>query len=350
VSSVRMMKLATGAALVAAAGLGGLARSAAAAPGVSVTGTVSISGDARVGSALTVSGGSWSGPSGTWHGYAWSRCTNTTESSCSVISGAESQTSYTVQSADLGKRLRAALWAYYRGDLAYRYSAPTLAVTTPPVVTPTPTPTPPKATPTPTRTPTPTPTPTRTPTPTPTPTRTPTPTPTPTRTPTPTPTPTPVSTETPGSGVVLPSTPPISGFDISTPNIPTPDVRPATPARPRMLRPFPVIRISGRLTASGAHVTRLTVRAPRGARITVVCAGSGCPARRVAHAVKLWHIRRFEADLRAGVRLTITVSKPGFIAKVTRIWIRRGRAPLRSDLCQAPGSRRPTACPGLSTS
>jgi hypothetical protein len=98
------------------------------------------------------------------------------------------------------------------------------------------------------------------------------------------------------------------------------------------------------------RVTRLTVRARRGARITVVCTGPGCPARRVAHATKLWHVRRFERDLRAGVRLTISVSKPGYITKVTRIWIRRGRAPLRSDLCQAPGARKPSACPGSSTS
>ena len=62
----------------------------------------------------------------------------------------------------------------------------------------------------------------------------------------------------------------------------------------------------------------------------------------VADVVRL---RQFERDLRAGMRLTITVSKPGYIAKVTTILIRRGRAPLRTDLCALPGARQPSACP-----
>jgi hypothetical protein len=330
-----MMKVAAGAAL-AAAGIAAYASPAGADSRVSVSGTVSVAGTPRVGSTLTASGGSWSGPHNTLHGYGWLRCTDTSESSCALISGAESQTSYTVQTADLGKRLRAALWALnwaHPPDLAYRYSMPTSAVTAAPTPTPTPTRTP---------TPTPTPPPKATPTP---PKATPTPTPPPKVTPTPTPTP--VSTDQPVPGVVLPSTTPIGDFDISTPNVtppaPTPRLTP-TPAKPRMLRPFPRIRISGRLTANGANVKRLTVRAPRGSHITVVCRGRGCPKRRVATVAKLWHIRPFERDLRAGMRLTITVSKPGYIAKVTTILIRRGRAPLRTDLCAPPGAKKPSAC------
>jgi hypothetical protein len=92
-------------------------------------------------------------------------------------------------------------------------------------------------------------------------------------------------------------------------------------------------------------VTRLTVKGPRGARVTVTCAGRGCPTPRVAEATALWHVRAFERDLRAGVRLTITVAKTGYVTKVTTITIRRGRAPLRSDLCLVPGAARASACP-----
>jgi hypothetical protein len=115
--------------------------------------------------------------------------------------------------------------------------------------------------------------------------------------------------------------------------------------KPKMLTPYPLVRISGRLTATGARVTRLTVTAPRGARITVVCHGPGCPRQRVAETASVTHIRAFERDLRAGTRLTITISKPGFITKVTTVTIRRGRAPARSDMCIVPGARKPSACP-----
>src|SRR5215210_6223316 len=36
------------------------------------------------------------------------------------------------------------------------------------------------------------------------------------------------------------------------------------PTAPEFIRPFPVVRIKGRLTAKGARVTRLSVRAPVG--------------------------------------------------------------------------------------
>ena len=114
--------------------------------------------------------------------------------------------------------------------------------------------------------------------------------------------------------------------------------------KPRMLRPYPTVRISGRLTATGARVTRLTVDAPRGARITLTCRGT-CPVRKVAKATKVWHMTQFERELRAGTELTITVSKPGYISKVTRITIRKGKAPARSDRCRLPGAKRLTSCP-----
>jgi hypothetical protein len=114
---------------------------------------------------------------------------------------------------------------------------------------------------------------------------------------------------------------------------------------PRMIRPFPKIRISGRLTRSGAHISVLSVTAPKGVRITLTCRGRGCPLREVAQATRVWHIPQFERELRSGTRLTITVTKPGFVSKVTTITIRRGKAPLRSDRCRLPNQTRLTRCP-----
>ena len=80
-------------------------------------------------------------------------------------------------------------------------------------------------------------------------------------------------------------------------------------------------------------------------RITLTCTGKSCPLREVAQATALWHIPQFERELRAGTKLTITVTKAGYITKVTTIKIRRGKGPARSDRCQLPGETRLTACP-----
>jgi hypothetical protein len=106
-----------------------------------------------------------------------------------------------------------------------------------------------------------------------------------------------------------------------------------------------VIRISGVLTKGGAKLSVLTVRAPRGVRITLTCKGRGCPLREVAQATSLWHIPQFERELRAGTKLTITVTKPGYISKVTTITIRKGKSPARSDMCRMPDATQLTHCP-----
>jgi hypothetical protein len=122
-------------------------------------------------------------------------------------------------------------------------------------------------------------------------------------------------------------------------------VAPATATAPRMLTPFPTIRIRGRLTPRGARITLLTVTAPRGVRITVRCYGDSCARERWARATQVTRLRRFETRLLAGTRLVIRVTRPGWIGKATTIVIRRGRAPLRRDRCLMPGATRPTRCP-----
>lgn len=331
-----------------------------------VTSNPTISGTARVGSTLTASGGNAGGPSGTWVGYIWLRCTSTNDDDCTIL-WEEDNSTYTLKSADLNRYMRVARVAWRGDDFAYRLSNPTAKVTAAPTPTPTPTPTKtptPTPTPTPTRTPTPTPTPTRTATPTPTKTPTPTPTPTRTATPTPTKTPTATPTATPVTGGVGGT---VGGGDTPAPQQPTPTVEP-TPLPPpsattttvpsggvlgatekapkaKMIKPFPVVRISGQLTANGADIDVLTVKAPKGAKIKVSCSGRGCPTKSLARATKVVHLTKFETVLRAGIKLRVAVSKPGYITKVTTFQIRKGKAPLRIDQCQTPGESKLTRCP-----
>jgi hypothetical protein len=83
--------------------------------GASARGTVSpanstppaVSGTPKVGEALTVSNGIWTGAP-TSYAYHWQRCTSST--SCTNIAGATAQ-SYTVRSADAGDTLRAVVAA-----------------------------------------------------------------------------------------------------------------------------------------------------------------------------------------------------------------------------------------------
>jgi hypothetical protein len=282
-------------------------------------------------------------------GKVWAWCETTGTEKCHPRLD-ESRDTYTIRPEDKDQYIRVAVWAVY--PLIWKYSASSAKVAAAPTPTPTPTPT---KTPTPTPTPTPTATKTATPsptpnapavtTPTPTPTATPTPAPRVTATPTPTAQPLPPSPASAGGGETAP---PVS-FTAATPTRSgaTGQVLGATDRSTAnvMIKPFPVVRISGRLTATGARVSVLTVSVTKGVSVTVRCSGRGCPMRQVAHAAKTWHVKPFETELHAGTKLTITISKPGYISKVTTITVRRGAPPLRSDLCRFPGSSKLRTCP-----
>src|SRR4051794_17932262 len=70
----------------------------------------------------------------------------------------------------------------------------------------------------------------------------------------------------------------------------------------RLLSPFPVVTLDGRLTGSGARVTVLTVRGPVCARVSVSCRGRGCPTRKYSAYIghRRLRLRRFERAYRAG--------------------------------------------------
>lgn len=123
---------------------------------------------------------------------------------------------------------------------------------------------------------------------------------------------------------------------------------PLAAAAPQLMTPFPVVRIVGRSTRLGARVRLLVVRgAPRGAKVTVRCRGRRCPLRTRSKYVRSGSVRfrSFERRLPAGVRIQIFVLQPGRIGKYTSFKIRRGRSPLRKDLCATTLGSRPAACP-----
>ena len=125
-------------------------------------------------------------------------------------------------------------------------------------------------------------------------------------------------------------------------------VHPARCRRERtsaLLSPFPLVRIRGYLTSSGARLTLLRVKAPRGVRIKVRCHGSSCPRRKLARMTRLTRLRPYERALRAGTRIVIKVTKPGWIGKHSTILIRDGKAPRRKDRCLYPGDSDPRRCP-----
>jgi PKD repeat protein len=118
--------------------------------------------------------------------------------------------------------------------------------------------------------------------------------------------------------------------------------------RPRLLNPFPVIRIRGELVRRGVLVQILSVRSGPGTLVSARCKGAGCPLKAARARVRPGRhglrIRAFERWLPAGLLIEIRVTKPHRIGKLTRFRIRQGRPPARRDLCVGPVSGRPVNC------
>jgi hypothetical protein len=110
----------------------------------------------------------------------------------------------------------------------------------------------------------------------------------------------------------------------------------------RRLRPFPRVRVKGYSFSRGARVFLWKVTAPRGAKVDVRCSGPRCPLRR--RTFRPGRLRPLERYLRAGVAVTIRVTRRGFIGKYTRLVIRGRKPPMRQDACLFPGRIRPRPC------
>jgi PKD repeat protein len=123
----------------------------------------------------------------------------------------------------------------------------------------------------------------------------------------------------------------------------------ASSAKLPMLNPFPVVRIRGVILRGFARLSLLSIKAPTGARVRVICHGGGCPKKksvvlRVASGTSSVRVRSLERRLRAGAVIEVFVTAPGRIGKYARITIRAHAAPARRDLCLQPGKSKPVAC------
>jgi len=114
-----------------------------------------------------------------------------------------------------------------------------------------------------------------------------------------------------------------------------------------VLRPFPTVRIVGRLVHGGIRLSILRVKAPAKARIKVNCRGRGCPLRAQGRTATARTVRfpAFQRFLRAGVSLSVRVSKGTKIGAFTRFAVRRGKLPVRADSCLDPAGIKPVPCP-----
>lgn len=132
-----------------------------------------------------------------------------------------------------------------------------------------------------------------------------------------------------------------------------------TTPTPKLMQPFPIVRIAGSETSYGVKVRLLTVQTPLSTKVAVTCKGHGCKTKsesRLATSSSssknkskagtvMLAFQRFERPLRAGVVLQIRVTKEGQIGKYTRFTIRKHKLPLRSDSCLSATSPKPIACP-----
>jgi PKD repeat protein len=124
----------------------------------------------------------------------------------------------------------------------------------------------------------------------------------------------------------------------------------ASSAKLAMLSPFPIVRIRGVILRGSARLSLLSVKAPTGARVKVVCHGRGCPKKksvvlRVASGKSAVRVRSLERRLRSGAVIEVFITAPARIGKYARITIRANAAPARRDLCLNPGKSKPVACP-----
>lgn len=119
-------------------------------------------------------------------------------------------------------------------------------------------------------------------------------------------------------------------------------------AEPKVLSPFPIVRLSGEVRAGGStEIDRLTVRAPKTSKVTVRCRGESCPFREKRRTVRRRRVSfpEIEGRLRPGVLIQVFVTQPDAIGKFTGFRIRAGDAPKRRDRCLAPGTDKPIFCP-----
>src|SRR4051794_34730001 len=141
-----------------------------------------------------------------------------------------------------------------------------------------------------------------------------------------------------------------STVSVAPPPPPPPaDTPPSTaPSGPAWLNPFPSVRIRGRATAGGVHLSLFAARAPVGTTLKMRCKGTRCPKRRGGpYTLKTdrLRLRGLERFLTAGTKIELFIWKKGLVGKYTRFEMRRAKPPIRVDRCLYPGGKWPGRCP-----
>jgi Bacterial Ig-like domain len=143
------------------------------------------------------------------------------------------------------------------------------------------------------------------------------------------------------------------------PTPPAASPEPPTPPEPRLLSPFPLVRISGTLTATGARIRLLSVRASRGTLVRVTVSLACTRERRSARQCRVLEasgtvgrsaVIRFRQLARAygsGTVIVVRAWRADRIGKYTRFTIVRGKAPRRVDQCLVPEATRGSRCPSV---
>jgi hypothetical protein len=120
----------------------------------------------------------------------------------------------------------------------------------------------------------------------------------------------------------------------------------------KLLSPFPVVRLAGRISKGGTRLRLFSIEAPPGARVVVMCHGRSCPFRLSARSAgsptdgsgqvrtsASLRIRQLEKRvLKKGVTITIYVTKAGTIGKYVQFKFRKRRPPARVDRCLMPSA------------
>jgi hypothetical protein len=106
----------------------------------------------------------------------------------------------------------------------------------------------------------------------------------------------------------------------------------------------------GNVTSKSTRLSGLVVKGvPAGSTVTVTCR-KGClkkklVKRNVRGNVKLKGIVSAKKKVKVGTAIVVTVAKPGMIAAVKTLTVRKRKVPQVTTRCQAPGQARPGRCP-----
>jgi hypothetical protein len=112
-----------------------------------------------------------------------------------------------------------------------------------------------------------------------------------------------------------------------------------------LMRPFPVVRVAGRVTGHRTTLTLVFVRAPRDSRIAMDCAGTSCAFVHRERAGGRARLRSLERSFAPGTVIEIRVWRRGFAGRHVRLRTRLGRPPSRVDRCVTSARAPPTTCP-----